>query len=130
VQCCGDAHLSNFGVFAAPDRRMVFDLNDFDETLPAPFEWDVKRLAASFVVACRDNKLGKAVAKDVRNLRPHLPRVDGRVQSIEDAGIVVPVLVCRRADWRSSSEAPRAGPESDWKGAVEEPRRGALPQTR
>jgi uncharacterized protein (DUF2252 family) len=55
VQCCGDAHLSNFGVFAAPDRRVVFDLNDFDETLPAPFEWDVKRLVASFVVAARDN---------------------------------------------------------------------------
>ena len=55
VQCCGDAHLSNFGVFAAPDRRMVFDVNDFDETLPAPFEWDVKRLVASFVVAARDN---------------------------------------------------------------------------
>ncbi len=56
VQCCGDAHLSNFGVFAAPDRRVVFDLNDFDETLPAPFEWDVKRLVASFVVAARDNR--------------------------------------------------------------------------
>ena len=55
VQCCGDAHLSNFGVFAAPDRRIVFDLNDFDETLPAPFEWDVKRLVASFVVAARNN---------------------------------------------------------------------------
>ena len=55
VQCCGDAHLSNFGLFAAPDRRLVFDLNDFDETLPAPFEWDVKRLVASFVVAARDN---------------------------------------------------------------------------
>ena len=55
VQCCGDAHLSNFGVFAAPDRRVVFDLNDFDETLPAPFEWDVKRLAASVVVAARGN---------------------------------------------------------------------------
>src|SRR5215213_9370733 len=55
VQCCGDAHLSNFGVFAAPDRRLVFDLNDFDETLPAPFEWDLKRLVASLVVAARDN---------------------------------------------------------------------------
>ncbi len=55
VQCCGDAHLSNFGVFAAPDRRVVFDLNDFDETLPAPFEWDVKRLVASLVVAARNN---------------------------------------------------------------------------
>ena len=55
VQCCGDAHLSNFGMFAAPDRRVVFDLNDFDETLPAPFEWDVKRLVASVVVAARNN---------------------------------------------------------------------------
>jgi uncharacterized protein (DUF2252 family) len=55
VQCCGDAHLLNFGMFAAPDRRLVFDINDFDETLPAPFEWDVKRLAASFAVAARDN---------------------------------------------------------------------------
>jgi uncharacterized protein (DUF2252 family) len=55
VQCCGDAHLSNFGLFAAPDRRVVFDLNDFDETLPGPFEWDVKRLVASLVVAARDN---------------------------------------------------------------------------
>jgi uncharacterized protein (DUF2252 family) len=55
VQCCGDAHLSNFGVFAAPDREIVFDLNDFDETLPAPFEWDVKRLVASIVVAARGN---------------------------------------------------------------------------
>ena len=55
VQACGDAHLLNFGMFAAPDRRLVFDVNDFDETLPAPFDWDVKRLAASFAVAARDN---------------------------------------------------------------------------
>ena len=54
VQLCGDAHLSNFGAFAAPDRRLVFGLNDFDETLPGPFEWDVKRLVASFAVAGRD----------------------------------------------------------------------------
>ena len=54
VQLCGDAHLSNFGGFAAPDRRLVFDLNDFDETLPGPFEWDLKRLVASFAVAGRD----------------------------------------------------------------------------
>src|SRR3954468_6693432 len=54
VQLCGDAHLSNFGVFAAPDRRLVFSLNDFDETHPGPFEWDVKRLVASFEVAARD----------------------------------------------------------------------------
>ena len=55
VQCCGDAHLSNFGVFGSPDRRLVFDINDFDETLPGPWEWDVKRLAASMVVASREN---------------------------------------------------------------------------
>src|SRR5262245_60462975 len=55
VQLCGDAHLSNFGAFASPDRRLVFDVNDFDETLPGPFEWDVKRLAASLAVAGRDN---------------------------------------------------------------------------
>ena len=55
VQLCGDAHLSNFGAFASPERRLVFDVNDFDETLPGPFEWDVKRLAASVVVAGREN---------------------------------------------------------------------------
>ncbi len=55
VQCCGDAHLSNFGVFASPERRMVFDINDFDETLPGPWEWDVKRLAVSMLIAARDN---------------------------------------------------------------------------
>jgi uncharacterized protein (DUF2252 family) len=55
VQCCGDAHLSNFGVFASPERRLMFDLNDFDETLPGPWEWDVKRLAVSMLIAARDN---------------------------------------------------------------------------
>jgi uncharacterized protein (DUF2252 family) len=55
VQLCGDAHLSNFGAFASPERRLVFDVNDFDETVPGPFEWDVKRLAASLAVAGRDN---------------------------------------------------------------------------
>ncbi len=54
AQCCGDAHLSNFGAFASPERTLVFDVNDFDETLPGPWEWDVKRLAASFAVAGRD----------------------------------------------------------------------------
>ena len=57
VQLCGDAHLSNFGAFASPERRLVFDVNDFDETLPGPFEWDVKRLVASMAVAGRDNGL-------------------------------------------------------------------------
>src|SRR5215472_17608968 len=56
AQLCGDAHLSNFGTFAAPDRRLVFSINDFDETLPGPFEWDLKRLVASFEVAGRDRR--------------------------------------------------------------------------
>jgi uncharacterized protein (DUF2252 family) len=55
VQLCGDAHMSNFGIYASPERRLVFDINDFDETHPGPFEWDVKRLAASLAVAGRDN---------------------------------------------------------------------------
>src|ERR1700734_4133167 len=55
VQACGDAHLSNFGVYASPERALVFDLNDFDETLPGPWEWDVKRLAASLEVAAVNN---------------------------------------------------------------------------
>jgi uncharacterized protein (DUF2252 family) len=59
VQLCGDAHLSNFGVFASPERRLLFDLNDFDETLPGPFEWDVKRMAASFTIAARNNGFTK-----------------------------------------------------------------------
>jgi hypothetical protein len=58
VQCCGDAHLSNFGVFASPERRLVFDVNDFDETLPGPWEWDVKRLAASMLIAAINNGYG------------------------------------------------------------------------
>jgi uncharacterized protein (DUF2252 family) len=60
VQLCGDAHLSNFGAFASPERRLLFSLNDFDETLPGPFEYDVKRLAASFTIAGRNNGFAKA----------------------------------------------------------------------
>jgi uncharacterized protein (DUF2252 family) len=65
VQLCGDAHVSNFGVFGSPERRLVFDVNDFDETLPGPFEWDVKRLVASLVVAGRDNGFAAADARRV-----------------------------------------------------------------
>ena len=65
AQLCGDAHLSNFGIFAAPDRRLVFSLNDFDETLPGPFEWDVKRLAASFAVAGRERGFDDATRRSV-----------------------------------------------------------------
>lgn len=65
VQACGDAHISNFGGYAAPDRRLVFDLNDFDETLPAPWEWDVKRMAASAAIAARENGAGRKVARRI-----------------------------------------------------------------
>src|SRR5271167_2697372 len=60
VQLCGDAHLSNFGGFASPERTLLFDLNDFDETLPGPFEYDVKRMAASFTIAGRNNGFTRA----------------------------------------------------------------------
>jgi uncharacterized protein (DUF2252 family) len=65
VQLCGDAHLSNFGIFGSPERRLLFDLNDFDETLPGPFEYDVKRMAASFTIAARNNGFSKADARSV-----------------------------------------------------------------
>src|SRR4249920_3160257 len=65
VQLCGDAHLSNFGVFASPERALLFDLNDFDETLPGPFEYDLKRMAASFTIAARNNGFTPADARAV-----------------------------------------------------------------
>jgi uncharacterized protein (DUF2252 family) len=65
VQACGDAHLLNFGAYATPERRVIFDLNDLDETLPAPWEWDVKRLAVSFTLACRNSGFSAAVARDI-----------------------------------------------------------------
>jgi uncharacterized protein (DUF2252 family) len=63
VQCCGDAHLANFGGFESPERTLVFDVNDFDETLPGPWEWDLKRLAASIVVAARDRGFDDEIAR-------------------------------------------------------------------
>jgi len=65
VQCCGDAHLCNFGGFATPERKVIFSVNDLDETLPAPWEWDVKRLAASFLIASRHNGLSDRIGKEV-----------------------------------------------------------------
>jgi uncharacterized protein (DUF2252 family) len=79
VQACGDAHLLNFGMYAAPDRRLVFDVNDFDETLPAPFDWDVKRLAASIAVAAyeharNDRDAHTAARQTVRSYRTKMAR--------------------------------------------------------
>ncbi|HSE07345.1 MAG TPA: DUF2252 domain-containing protein [Nocardioidaceae bacterium] len=85
VQLCGDAHLSNFGLFASPERRLLFDVNDFDETTPGPWEWDVKRLAASLVIAGRDNGFDrkarrKVVVATVRRYRDAMVQFAGMRQ--------------------------------------------------
>jgi len=87
VQACGDCHASNFGGFASPERRLLFDINDFDETLPAPWEWDVKRLAASVVLASRelglkDKQSDDAVVTMARSYREHM-REYGRMRALE-----------------------------------------------
>jgi uncharacterized protein (DUF2252 family) len=107
VQACGDAHLGNFRVFATPERRTIFDIHDLDETLPAPWEWDVKRLAASFVIASRNNGLSEKRAREavltcVRSYREHMSEfsemgalevwyhrldAEGIAEAIEDEGI-------------------------------------------
>ena len=80
VQACGDAHISNFGGFAAPDRRLMFGPNDFDETLPGPWEWDVKRMAASVEIAGRDVGLpADRRRRLVDALRAGVPRGDARL---------------------------------------------------
>ncbi len=80
VQACGDCHLMNFGGFATPERNIIFDMNDFDETLPAPWEWDIKRLATSFVLAARSNGLSEATARDLAvTCGQELPRASGVV---------------------------------------------------
>jgi uncharacterized protein (DUF2252 family) len=107
VQACGDAHLGNFRCFATPERRVIFDIHDLDETLPAPWEWDVKRLAASFVLACRANGFSDKLASEsvltcVRSYREAMARfssmraldvwyarfeVDKLIAEIKDSGV-------------------------------------------
>ncbi len=84
VQACGDCHIMNFGAFASPERNLIFDINDFDETLPAPWEWDVKRLTASIDVAARSagarsGNRERAVRAAVHSYREHLARIRGYV---------------------------------------------------
>ncbi len=99
VQACGDAHLLNFGSYATPERRVIFDINDLDETLPAPWEWDVKRLAASFVLACRNNGFSEDSARDavltcVRSYRERMAEYsDMRVLDVWYASIDVEKLI-------------------------------------
>ena len=90
VQACGDAHLSNFGGFATPERGLIFDVNDLDETLPAPWEWDVKRLTASVVLAGRHIQLKQSESAARRDRRSALlPGTHGGVRLHEGAGRLV-----------------------------------------
>ena len=123
VQCGGDSHLVNFRGLATPERQVIFAINDLDETLPAPWEWDLKRLAASFVIACRDNGLSESDAKDavlscVRSYREHMAEfsemnvldlwyyaveVEMLISAIKDPGI-------RRRAIKRLAKAARAAP--------------------
>jgi uncharacterized protein (DUF2252 family) len=86
AQLCGDAHLSNFGGYSSPDRRLVFDINDFDETLPGPWEWDVKRLAASFVLAA--GHIGLSPGEQSRLARRSVAAYRTEMQGFAEAGVL------------------------------------------
>ena len=118
VQACGDCHLLNFGDFATPERRVIFDINDLDETLPAPWEWDVKRLAASFVLACRNNGFSQGCARDavlacVRSYRERMaeysqmPVLDVWYASI-DVEKVLPTIKDKEARQRHQKQLAKA----------------------
>ena len=115
TQLCGDAHLSNFGVFAAPDRQLVFSVNDFDETLPGPFEWDVKRLVASFAVAGRDRGFDDKVrAKINQVVGTQLPRGDAASTPGCGTWTSGTTASTSRRSSRSSRRRPRPSRRSDW----------------
>jgi uncharacterized protein (DUF2252 family) len=115
VQCCGDAHLSNFGVFASPERRLVFDLNDFDETLPGPWEWDIKRLAVSMLIAAINNgytvkEQERAVLDTVKEYRTAMERFAGMTNlDVWYAHMDVESKVKELASQRKTTMAKRAG---------------------
>jgi uncharacterized protein (DUF2252 family) len=128
VQCCGDAHLVNFRGFGTPERRVQFDIHDLDETLPAPWEWDVKRLTTSFVVACRDNGLGDKCGRDAaracaQSYREHM-REYGKMRALDvwyatlDAEDLLPTVrdaeALRRAKKRLEKERERSALEHDF----------------
>ena len=128
VQACGDAHLVNFRGFATPERRIVFDIHDLDETLPAPWEWDIKRLATSFVLACRDNGLDKAAAEAavlncVRSYREHMAEysamsaLDVWYASLDAEKLLSTIkdpAIRRRAEKRIATEKARSALEYDF----------------
>ena len=132
VQACGDCHLSNFGGFATPERRVIADINDLDETLPAPWEWDVKRLAASFLLASRNNGHSKDDARDaalacVRSYRKHMADFSHmRVMDIWYSSVDLEQLIAsfpdkeaRQRGWRRLEKArQRCVVEDDFPGLV------------
>jgi len=112
VQLCGDAHVANFGVFATPERHLVFDINDFDETGPGPFEWDVKRLAASCVVAGRDHDMGAdATGLAVVAVRAYCDKITelAALSTLEIwySTIDVGALVANPTNWDTSKDVAR-----------------------
>ena len=123
VQACGDAHLSNFGVFASRERRLVFDINDFDETLPGPWEWDVKRLAASMLIGARDNGFSTAdQERIVLGTAAAVPHVDGALRRDEEPRRLVRAHGDHRAG-RAGERRDRARPGAGTSSATS-PRRG------
>ena len=133
VQLCGDAHLSNFGAFASPERRLLFDLNDFDETLPGPFEYDVKRMAASFTIAARNNGLTAAEGRSVTGASVRAYReAMARVRRDADHGPVVRAPVRGRPagrDRAGSRPRPARARRTARRARTERPRTGRPPTT-
>ena len=133
VQICGDCHLMNFGVFATPERHLIFDVNDFDETLPGPWEWDVKRLAASFVIAGRHNNFKRDESRDaaracVHSYRKHMARL-ASLTALEvwyeriDVDELLASLPEKQFAKQASAEihaASHGGPEHDFPKLVEQ----------
>jgi uncharacterized protein (DUF2252 family) len=134
TQLCGDCHLLNFGGFATPERRQVFDINDFDETLPGPWEWDLKRLAASFVLASRANAFSRADQRDsvlacVRSYRERMaeyaetPALDvwyARIETSEVLALIQDKESLARARKRLAKLAQRSVAQDDFPGMVEQ----------
>ena len=115
AQICGDAHLSNFGVFGSPERQLVFDCNDFDETLPGPWEWDVKRLAASIVVAGRDLgfRQGDAPRGDHRRSASVTGRSCGRWRPCRTWRSGTPMSTCEGARRALEAQAAASGSKAE-----------------
>ena len=131
VQLCGDAHLGNFGAFASPERQLLFDLNDFDETLPGPWEWDVKRLAASVAVAGRENAVKtKRRTAIVHELVGEYRQAIRRFAAHEYAGCVVRAGQRQRPPATAAFKRGRRPRETAGPGGCQGPAKGQLPRIR